>query len=93
MSNGHDGGTKVPDSLWEMMFKAAERYGIAAVLCGVLLYWGRQDRTELCKRLDEQRATNQLQNEFIQNKLIATIENNTKALEHVYSAIPKGANQ
>lgn len=83
-----NGEAKVHTPLWETVFKAAERYGIAVVLAGVLLWWNRQDRDELTHRLDEQKASHDAQNEFIQTKLIVTVENNTKALERVYTKIP-----
>lgn len=74
--------------MWSILWKSAERYGIAAVLCGVLLYWNRLDRNELTDRLDQQRDRVTEQQEFIQEKLLLTIENNTKALEHVYTTFP-----
>lgn len=79
-----DNGTyqaQSPQTIWEAAFRVAERYGIAVVLSAVLLYWGREDRQELCKRLDERDLHVNEQNEWIQTKLIATIENNTKAFE------------
>lgn len=83
-----EGAAKVPPTFWETAFRVAERYGIAVVLAAVLLWWNRQDRDELTRRLDEGKAAHEAQNAFIQNKLIVTVENNTRALERVYTKLP-----
>lgn len=88
MANGN-GDSKMPPTFWDTAFRSAERYGIAIVLAAVLLWWNRQDRDELTHRLDEQKVAHEEQNEFIKTKLIVTVENNTKALERVYTKLPQ----
>ena len=78
----------MPNGWIGTMLKIAEHYGAPIVLASVLLYWNRIDRQELTQRLDEQKAASDSQSKFIQTKLIVTVENNTKALERVYTKIP-----
>ncbi len=76
-------------SILDSALKVARDFGIFAVICIAFIWWGQEDKREL----QHQR---QLDQDFMREKLMVTLEKNTQVVEaaaHAMDALARRENQ